>query len=190
MLVGHAVWETFRPTFNKHRLWLVGFFFFFSKRFWNGSWLFAHQGERPTFFSEDSGWTRSEKWQVCSGRLIRAEARLYIVLRSKYTTSIRREHTERWHFPHHNPESMVRQPSVWQLSLGAFFLSFLDLMTADFQLYFREQISTWIKGIHRGSQNITLANSFKHKIYLGMATHYEFKESNLNISTQYPPSLR
>lgn len=148
------------------------------------------EGERPTFFSEDPGWTQSEKWQVCSGRLIRANARLHIVLRNKYTTAIRREHTERWHFPHRNRESMVRPPSVWQLSLGALFLPFWYLMTADFQLYFREQINTWIKGIHRGSHNITLANSFKHKIYLGTATHYEFKESNLNISTRRPPSPR
>lgn len=85
---------------------------------------------------------------------------------------------------HHNPESIVRQPSVWQLNLGAFCLPFLDLMTADFQLNFRVQINTWIKGIHWGSQYITLAHSFKHKIYLGTATCYEFKELKLNISTQ------
>lgn len=57
-------------------------------------------------------------------------------------------------------------------------------MTADFQLYFTEQINTWIKVVHRGSQNITLASSFKHKIYLGTVTCYEVKELNLNIGTQ------
>lgn len=36
--------------------------------------------------------------KVCSGRLIRADARLQdSVRRSKYTTAIRRKHIEQWH---------------------------------------------------------------------------------------------
>lgn len=58
-------------------------------------------------------------------------------------------------------------------------------MAADLQLCFTEQIHTWIKGIHRESQNIPLANSFKHKI--SCVPHYEFKKLNLNISIQLSP---
>lgn len=172
--MGHTMWETFRPTFNKHRLWVVGFFFF-PERFWNGSWLFAHWGKRPTLFSEDPSWTRSEKWQVCSGRLIRANERLLCtVLRSEYTTAMRRRHTERWPLQHHNPESMVRQPSVWQLNLGAFFLLLLGSDDSRFS------IILYRTDKHRDKRNPQRISKYYSSQQLqaqdiSCVTHYEFK---------------
>lgn len=182
--MGHTMWETSRPAFNKHRLWVVGFFFF-SERLWNGSWLLAHWGKRPTLFSEDPSWTWSEKWQVCSERLIRANAcLLYTVLRSKYKQLLGESTENDSPFQHHNPGSMVRVAKC---------------LTAQFRCILPSVSRTWWQQIfiilyrpdkHTNKRNLKriskyyLAKSFKHKIYLGTATHYIFKELNLNTGTQ------
>lgn len=50
---------------------------------------------------------------------------LYAVLRSKYTQPLGESTQNNGTFRHHSPESLAKQPSVWQLNWGACFLPFL-----------------------------------------------------------------